>query len=530
MKKSLCNVFVIQVLLNLFIFFYIISFPSANGIYDIPKSEIWPLISALILFLLSHICEFFVIKDFLKCKIVKSVLYAIEFIFIDLLLINQYDSSFTYFSLISTINILIVIVSLLIYYTWSKNKIKESNDVLLPPMWFSFLSYCLYWCIIIALPLCGICLSVFLKILNIGARLCIFLLPSIICALILTMFLNMGWNNVVYEYETTLDYKSFDDNIKKYYERKLSLQTINYIRIFEARYKSLVNYRQCEYMLNHLLEVPSSNETGLLMYFDVVLFNAICRNEISKYNKYMSTLDKKIGQSSPKETAPLLAIKEKNKLLKELLYEHKANKDILPYYQILSSNSSFLRIQKAFILYFYYFINLEEEKAKEYENMIVEAKNLLPSLYELYVNLKNEAMIKEKSCGAVIYKIENNQIYVLLEKMKMGHISLPKGHMEEGEDEIQTATREIKEETNLDVQIDISFREEVEYFPSPRVLKKVVFFISEYKDGELIPQEEEVNECYFLKGEDALKELTYNTDKEVVKKALIFIQNKMKEE
>ena len=175
-------------------------------------------------------------------------------------------------------------------------------------------------------------------------------------------------------------------------------------------------------------------------------------------------------------------------------------------------------------------INLEEVKANDYENIFKEAKNSLPSFYEAYLNLKNETMIKEKSCGAVVYKIENNQVYVLLEKMKLGHISIPKGHMEEGEDEVQTAKREIKEETNIDAEIDISFREEITYSPKPRVLKKVVFFISEYKGGDLVAQEEEVSSCYFVLGSDALKELTHDSDKEIVKKALIHIQKKMEEE
>ena len=40
-------------------------------------------------------------------------------------------------------------------------------------------------------------------------------------------------------------------------------------------------------------------------------------------------------------------------------------------------------------------------------------------------------MIKEKSCGAVVYKIIYNKIFFLIEKMKRGHFSLPKGHVED---------------------------------------------------------------------------------------------------
>ena len=57
-------------------------------------------------------------------------------------------------------------------------------------------------------------------------------------------------------------------------------------------------------------------------------------------------------------------------------------------------------------------------------------------------------LVKEKSCGAVIYKVENGKVYYLLLKMNYGHTSLCKGHQEEGESDEETAIREIKEETS----------------------------------------------------------------------------------
>ena len=41
----------------------------------------------------------------------------------------------------------------------------------------------------------------------------------------------------------------------------------------------------------------------------------------------------------------------------------------------------------------------------------------------------------EKCCGAVVYRMQNGQPVFLVEKMDLGHLSLPKGHMEEGETE-----------------------------------------------------------------------------------------------
>ena len=62
-------------------------------------------------------------------------------------------------------------------------------------------------------------------------------------------------------------------------------------------------------------------------------------------------------------------------------------------------------------------------------------------------------MKREKSCGALVYRItQNGQKELLFIKHRHGtHWSFPKGHMEEGENEVQTALREVKEETGLDI-------------------------------------------------------------------------------
>lgn len=57
-------------------------------------------------------------------------------------------------------------------------------------------------------------------------------------------------------------------------------------------------------------------------------------------------------------------------------------------------------------------------------------------------------MKEEKSCGAVLLRWECNELEVLLVRHRNGsHWSFPKGHVEAGEQERQTALREIREET-----------------------------------------------------------------------------------
>lgn len=89
-------------------------------------------------------------------------------------------------------------------------------------------------------------------------------------------------------------------------------------------------------------------------------------------------------------------------------------------------------------------------------------------------------MFHEKSCGAIVYRKFHGNIEILLIKhVNSGHWSFPKGHIEIGETEYQTALREIKEETGIDVLIDTSFREIVSYSPKKDTNKVVVYFLGE---------------------------------------------------
>ena len=56
-------------------------------------------------------------------------------------------------------------------------------------------------------------------------------------------------------------------------------------------------------------------------------------------------------------------------------------------------------------------------------------------------------------------------------KQIKGFTGFPKVHVEENETEIQTATREIKEETNVDMQLDKNKRYVIYYSPKPNTYK-----------------------------------------------------------
>jgi len=135
--------------------------------------------------------------------------------------------------------------------------------------------------------------------------------------------------------------------------------------------------------------------------------------------------------------------------------------------------------------------------------------------------------MKEKSCGAIVYKKENNELKFLLVLQNNGHYSFPKGHMEENENEIKTALREIKEETNLDVELDTNFRYQITYLvESKNIMKDVVYFVATPKTFDLISQEGEINECIWCNYEEVLEKLEFDNIKEVFENAYNYIKTK----
>ena len=126
----------------------------------------------------------------------------------------------------------------------------------------------------------------------------------------------------------------------------------------------------------------------------------------------------------------------------------------------------------------------------------------------------------EKSCGAVVYKYANGRYYFLLIKHKNGgHWDFPKGHVEVGESDEETAKREVYEETGLLVKLHEGFREIIEYSPKKGVSKKVVFFLGTAENGEIKCQAEEIEDFGWLDFENANKRLTFDSAKEILKKA-----------
>ncbi len=130
-------------------------------------------------------------------------------------------------------------------------------------------------------------------------------------------------------------------------------------------------------------------------------------------------------------------------------------------------------------------------------------------------------IIHEKSCGAVVYTLENGQPrYLVLRFRHNGDYGFPKGHMEPGETERETALRELWEETSLRVRLREDCRQEVCYTMPNGRRKTVVFFLGEFtgQSPAHCPGFEE-SEYHILPYAEAWALLTHDTSRQILRGA-----------
>ncbi len=124
---------------------------------------------------------------------------------------------------------------------------------------------------------------------------------------------------------------------------------------------------------------------------------------------------------------------------------------------------------------------------------------------------------KEKSCGCII--IKDNKVLLVYEKRR-NFWGFPKGHMEDGENEIETALREVKEEVGLDVEINIEKRYVLNYIIREEIDKTTVLYLATPKNEKIIMQESEIENVRWCNFDEALNVLTFDNWKELFKEVI----------
>ena len=135
----------------------------------------------------------------------------------------------------------------------------------------------------------------------------------------------------------------------------------------------------------------------------------------------------------------------------------------------------------------------------------------------------------EKSCGIVLF---NSDEFLLIQHPAKsngdkGHWDFPKGHVEGSETELETAKRELIEETGIvNFRLFDGFRHRIEYYfqkGNEMVPKEVIFFLAESNTKEVVLSSEHQN-FIWLNKHLAHNKLTYTNAREVLAAVKFFLE------
>lgn len=132
-----------------------------------------------------------------------------------------------------------------------------------------------------------------------------------------------------------------------------------------------------------------------------------------------------------------------------------------------------------------------------------------------------------RSIGLVVYVQHGTHIEYLLLHYPHGHWDFAKGKMEPNESEIETAIRELYEETGLAAEIDENFKQEISYYftdkDGSKAQKDVCFMIGYVEKRDVELSHEHIGYDW-LPFDKAYQQLTFDNAKNVLIKADEYIR------
>lgn len=129
--------------------------------------------------------------------------------------------------------------------------------------------------------------------------------------------------------------------------------------------------------------------------------------------------------------------------------------------------------------------------------------------------------MKEASFGIVPMLQQDGKILFLLVQHRAGHWGFPKGHAEPGETPIQSACRELEEETGIAAYqlLDApAFTESYKVLKKLRIIEKTVtYFLATVQSAEVNVQEKEIQAFAWLPFQEALSRVTFAQSQQLLK-------------
>ena len=142
-------------------------------------------------------------------------------------------------------------------------------------------------------------------------------------------------------------------------------------------------------------------------------------------------------------------------------------------------------------------------------------------------NIPHKKTVREESFGVVPARIEAKKIFFLLVRHRRGHWAFPKGHAEGRESPLETARRELAEETSITrchIVGGVRFKELYRYsFRGERREKTVGYFLGIVEQKRVRIQERELTDYRWVTFPQALRLLTFDEGRAILEDAHSFL-------
>jgi 8-oxo-dGTP pyrophosphatase MutT (NUDIX family) len=131
---------------------------------------------------------------------------------------------------------------------------------------------------------------------------------------------------------------------------------------------------------------------------------------------------------------------------------------------------------------------------------------------------------EEFSAGGVVLRGDQVAVIVPVKRAAGGArvLGLPKGHPDGSESPEDAARREVAEEAGIRGELidelgDVIYRYER---GGRRIAKRVRFFLFDYRSGDVADHDHEIEQASWMPVEQALRELTYHGEREMLRRAM----------
>jgi 8-oxo-dGTP pyrophosphatase MutT (NUDIX family) len=134
-------------------------------------------------------------------------------------------------------------------------------------------------------------------------------------------------------------------------------------------------------------------------------------------------------------------------------------------------------------------------------------------------------MVSEFSAGGVVLNAARHVVVIVPTRRAADGsrvLALPKGHPDGAESPAEAALREVREETGVEAEV-IESLGQVRYWyqrGGRRVAKAVEFFLLRYLSGDVADHDHEVEDACWIPADEAAERLTYDGEREMVRRAL----------